>query len=386
MYITTRRQLEQFIDRARVSELLAIDTEFLREKTYWPKLCLIQMATEKESVAIDPFAFDDLSPLKELFTNKKITKLFHAASQDLEIIHHELGVLPEPVFDTQIAASLLGGTLQMGYGALVMSECGVKLKKADSFTDWSRRPLADSQIEYALDDVRYLPPMYRSMVAELESLGRLHWLDNDFAELSNPAKYEIDPYSRWRRLRRVNQLSRRQLSAAREIAAWREKTAMKRNIPRKWICSDEQIVEACKREPRTLDDLFMVRGIRGALKMDDARSVLKACIAGLDAPSESWPDLSKPSKNEQNVDAQVDLLLSLVKMRAKESGVAFGVLASHDDLTKIARGHYGETDVLKGWRRDLVGNDLLALSQGKIALTIEDGMMKVTNPSQPSNL
>ena len=382
MYITTRKQLEQFIDRARVSEVLAVDTEFLREKTYWPKLCLIQMGTEKESVAIDPFAFDSLEPLKELFTNKKIVKLFHAASQDLEIIHHELGVLPEPIFDTQIAASLLGGTLQVGYGALVMSECGVKLKKADSFTDWSRRPLADSQIEYALDDVVYLPKMYRSMTAELERLGRLHWLDNDFAELSNPEKYIEDPNERWRRLRRVNQLSRRQLSAAREIAAWRETTAMKRDIPRKWICSDEQIVEACKREPRTLDDLFMVRGIRGALKMDDARSVLRACIAGLDAPKESWPELPKPPKSEANVDAQVDLLSSLVKLRAKENGVAFGVLASHDDLTKIARGHYDQTVVLKGWRRTLVGNDLLALMNGEMALTIEGGVLKVTNASQ----
>lgn len=382
MYITTRRQLEQFIDRARVSELLAVDTEFLREKTYWPKLCLIQMATEKESVAIDPFSFDDLAPLKELFTNKKIMKLFHAASQDLEIIHHELGVLPEPIFDTQIAASLLGGTLQVGYGALVMSECGVKLKKADSFTDWSRRPLADSQIEYALDDVLYLPRMYRSMTAELEELGRLHWLDNDFAELSNPAKYEVDPYDRWRRLRRVNQLTNRQLSAAREVAAWREKTAMKRNVPRKWVCSDEQIVEACKREPRTLDELFMVRGIRGLLKMDDARCMLRACVAGLDAPSSEWPELPKSPKSEPNVDEQVDLLSALVKMRAKENGVAFGVLASHDDLTKIARGHYDETDVLRGWRRELVGADLLALSRGEISLTIEDGVMKVTNTPQ----
>ncbi len=382
MYITTRKQLEQFIDRARMSDVLAVDTEFLREKTYWPRLCLIQMGTEKESVAIDPFAFDDLSPLRELFTNKNIVKLFHAASQDLEIIHHELGVVPEPIFDTQIAASLLGGTLQVGYGSLVQSECGVKLKKADSFTDWSRRPLADSQIQYALDDVVYLPRMYRQMTAELERLGRLHWLDNDFAELSNPAKYEVDPYDRWRRLRRVNQLSRRQLSAAREIAAWREKTAMKRDIPRKWICSDEQIVEACKREPRTLDELFMVRGVRGTLKMDDARAVLRACIAGLDAPKDEWPELPKPPKSEPNVDAQVDLLMSLVKMRAKQHDVAFGVLASHDDLAKIARGHYDEADVLKGWRRTLVGEDLLALAQGKMAMTIENGMMKVTNASQ----
>ncbi len=157
---------------------------------------------------------------------------------------------------------------------------------------------------------------------------------------------------------------------------------MKRDIPRKWICSDEQIVEACKREPRTLDDLFMVRGIRGALKMDDARSVLRACIAGLDAPKESWPELPKPPKSEANVDAQVDLLSSLVKLRAKENGVAFGVLASHDDLTKIARGHYDQTDVLKGWRRTLVGDDLLALMNGEMALTIEGGVLKVTNASQ----
>ena len=380
MYITTRKQLEQFIDRARVSEVLAVDTEFLREKTYWPKLCLIQMGTEKESVAIDPFAFDNLEPLKELFTNKKIgsCSMPHRKTSKSSTTSSACFLLPRHRANRCVAARRHAA----GYGALVMSECGVKLKKADSFTDWSRRPLADSQIEYALDDVVYLPKMYRSMTAELERLGRLHWLDNDFAELSNPEKYIEDPNERWRRLRRVNQLSRRQLSAAREIAAWRETTAMKRDIPRKWICSDEQIVEACKREPRTLDDLFMVRGIRGALKMDDARSVLRACIAGLDAPKESWPELPKPPKSEANVDAQVDLLSSLVKLRAKENGVAFGVLASHDDLTKIARGHYDQTDVLKGWRRTLVGNDLLALMNGEMALTIEGGVLKVTNASQ----
>lgn len=384
MYITTRKQLEHFVDKARNSRVLAVDTEFLREKTYWPKLCLIQLGTEDEFVAVDPFAVDDLSPLVSLFTDERIVKVFHAATQDIELIHHEFGVVPSPIFDTQIAASLLGGTLQIGYGALVLSECGVKLKKADSYTDWSRRPLAESQLEYALDDVIYLPRMYDSMCSRLKELGRLNWLDNDFAELSNPHHYHVDPNERWRKLRRVNQLSGAQLAAAREIASWRERTAMKRDIPRKWICSDEQIVEACKREPRTLDDLFMVRGMRGALKMEDARALLKACIKGLDSPRETWPSFPKPSKSEPNVDAEVDLLHGLVKKRAKENDVAFAVLASHDDLVNIARGHYDEADVLKGWRRKLVGEELLALANGEVTLSIEGGVMKVTKRLQDS--
>ena len=167
----------------------------------------------------------------------------------MELIVHEMGVIPKPVFDTQIAASLLGDMLQIGYGSLVLNECNVKLKKADSFTDWSRRPLTDSQIQYALDDVIYLPRIYRSMKARLEKLGRLSWLDRDFEELCDPERYKVDPYARFKRLKRVNQLTQRQLSAAREVAAWRETAAMKRNIPRKWILTDEQVVEICKREP-----------------------------------------------------------------------------------------------------------------------------------------
>lgn len=382
MYITSQKQLAEFIEHARSCSVLAVDTEFLREKTYWPRLCLIQLGTEERSVAVDPFRVRDLSPLAELFTDERITKLFHAATQDMELIHHELGVIPRPVFDTQIAASLLGGNLQIGYGALVMNECGVKLKKADSFTDWSRRPLTDSQIEYALDDVIYLPQLYRTMKAKLEALGRLAWLTPDFEDLCDEGRYVPDPQARFLRLKRVNQLSRKQLAIARNVAAWREKTAMRRNVPRKWTLTDEQIVEICKREPRTLDDLFMVRGVSNALRMEEARSVLGACIDAMNLPEEEWPELPKPPKNEPNVDPQIDLLHSLVKLRARENDVAFGVLASHDDLAKIARGHTEDVDVLRGWRRHLVGEELLALARGEIALTIEDGLLKVTNTSR----
>ncbi len=387
MYITDQNQLEDFVSHALKSDLLAVDTEFIREKTYWPRLCLIQLGTEQRSVAVDPFRVHDLRPLISLFENENIVKLFHAATQDIELIYHELGVVPKPVFDTQIAASLLGDTLQIGYGALVLSECGVKLRKADSFTDWSHRPLTESQIDYALDDVMYLPKLYRSLKSKLESLGRLSWLAPDFAELSDESRYIEHPNERYKRIKRVNQLSRRQLNIARALASWRELTAMKRNIPRKRVLSDEQVVEICKREPRALDQLFMVRGVSSALSMPDSRKVLALCIKALDAPEDEWPELPRHvDKNEPSVDAQVDLLSSLVKLRAHEHGIASAVLASHADLVKIARAHYDDVDVLKGWRRTIVGEDLLALMHGDIVMGLDgNGALKVTGNSRKTS-
>ena len=387
MYITDQSQLEEFIEHASHCEVLAVDTEFIREKTYWPRLCLLQLGTEERSVAVDPFRVRDLRPLVRLFEDESIVKLFHAAHQDLELLYRELGVLPRPVFDTQIAASLLGDTLQIGYGALVLAECGVKLKKSDSFTDWSRRPLTESQIQYALDDVVYLPGLYHILKGKLESLGRLSWLAPDFEELSDESRYVEDPYTRFTRLKRVNQLSRRPLCIARLLAAWREMQAMKRDIPRKWILTDEQLVEICKREPRTLDQLFMVRGVSSTLGMSDSRRVLGICIKALDTPESEWPELPRPSgKNEPNVDAQVDLLSALVKLRARENGIAFAVLASHADLAKIARGHTDDLDVLKGWRRAIVGEDLLAMMRGETALAIEDGQLRIVKHTRASGL
>ena len=197
------------------SSVLAIDTEFLREKTYYAKLCLIQLATDDETAIVDPFAVDDLKVLAPVLRNENVMKLFHAGNQDLEILLREVGVLPHPLFDTQVAAALLGHTQQIGYAALVHAECGVTLKKIDSFTDWSRRPLSDSQLEYAADDVVYLPRMYERMRAQLVELGRLSWLDRDFEDLADPARYAANERERYKRLKRVSQLSRRQLSRAR---------------------------------------------------------------------------------------------------------------------------------------------------------------------------
>ena len=382
MYIATQENLAAFVERARSSSVLAIDTEFLREKTYYAKLCLLQMATDDEVVIVDPFEMDDLSVLAPLLTDERIVKLFHAAGQDLEIILREVGVLPRPVFDTQIAAALLGHTQQIGYAALVHAECGVSLKKIDSFTDWSRRPLSASQRDYAADDVVYLPRLYAGMRAALEEKGRLHWLDHDFEELSDPARYEANERERFRRLKRVSQLSRRQLSAAREVAAWRELEAQRRDVPRKWVVTDEQIVEACKREARTIDELFMVRGLSDRLSTKDARAVVSLISSALSAPPDTWPELDRCGKSEPNMDAELDLMSALVRLRAKENGIAFPTLASHDDLARVARGYREGVDLLRGWRRAIVGEALLELLDGRLALSL-DGGLKVERREGP---
>lgn len=378
LYISDQESLGAFVERARSSSVLAIDTEFLREKTYYAKLCLLQMATDDEVAIVDPFAVRDLAVLAPLLQDESVMKLFHAGGQDLEILYRVTGVLPAPVFDTQIAAALLGHTMQVGYGALVHSLCGVTLKKTDSFTDWSRRPLSESQLEYAADDVIYLPEMYRTMRSRLETKGRLAWLANDFAELSDPSRYEEDPRLRYRRLKRGSSLSRQQLSAAREAAAWREVEARKRDIPRKWVITDEQIVEVCKREARTIDELFMVRGMRDRLTTRDARALVACMKAGMDLPCEQWPELDRSSKSEPNVDAQLDLMTALVRLRARENDIAMQALASHSDLAQVARGYTEGVDVLRGWRRAMVGEELLELLDGRIALSLDADGLQVT--------
>lgn len=372
MVISSQATLEAFISRAKHSEVLAIDTEFLREKTYYAKLCLIQMATDTEIVLIDPIAIRDLGVLQELLTDESIIKIFHAATQDLEILYHEVGVLPRPIFDTQIAAALLGHTLQIGYGALVSHICHVSLKKADSFTDWSRRPLSESQLVYAAKDVEYLPQIYRIMRERLEEKGRLAWLTPEFEELLKSEKYEENPRERYKRLKRGNSLKPQQLSGAREVSAWRETFAMQHDIPRKWVLTDEQIVEACRRMPNTLDDLFLIRGLKEKLSVKDAREVLHVMHIGFNLPEHEWPREPKSPKNQHNVDAEVCALQAIVQYISKQNDIAPQTLVSSKELSALARGER-RLEVLSGWRRQVIGEPLLRFLSGDIPITCVDG-------------
>ncbi len=377
MLIDDNSQLKAFVKRCCTSPYMAIDTEFLREKTYYARLCLIQVAIEGEVAIIDPFAIKDITLLNDALTSPDVVKIFHASSQDIEILYHETGVVPRPVFDTQVAAALLGKSQQASYSSLVSSYCSVNLPKKDSFTDWSQRPLKDSQIRYAADDVVYLPQIYYDMVEVLNEKNRLHWLDEAFEEISSPEKYEIKPEERYRKLRRVNQLNAQQMAAAREFAAWRELKAQKINVPRKWIVSDEQIVEACRREARTIDELFMVRGMRESLRAEDARQAVACIKKGLSCPKEQLPQVHEKPKNEHNVDIVVDLMNAVVHLRARENHIAPQTLAPQAELMKLARGHDDECELLKGWRYKVIGKELKELLKGKFSLRIADGNLEI---------
>ena len=378
LLIDNDRSLEEFAKACAKSSYMAIDTEFLREKPYFPKTCLIQIGIEGTIGIIDPFPLSDLKPLAAPLSDPGILKIFHACTQDMEIILRETGVLPAPVFDTQIAATLLGKNQQASYALLVSQYCNVELAKKDSFTDWSRRPLSRSQIQYAADDVLYLPEIHQKMVEALTEKHRLDWLTDSFEELSDPDRYIVDPYTRYQKLKRVNQLKPRQLAAAREFAAWRELKARSRNIPRKWVVSDEQIVEACRREACSLDELYMVRGMRESLRTNDAREAIACIKKGLDLPKDELPTHQTKGRSEANVDALVDVLTGIARKCAKENDIAPQTLASHAELTKLARGHFEDCEILKGWRRRILGDRLLDFLSGKLVLRITDGNLEIT--------
>ena len=375
MLITTDEQLHAFADRAAASTVLAVDTEFMREKVYHPRLCLIQMGTETEQVAVDPFAISDPAPLVRLFTNPFLTKVFHACSQDMEVLLHYCGTLPWPLFDTQVAASFLGDHYQIGYGALVEDYCGVCLPKSESLTDWSRRPLDDAQIAYALDDVRYLPGIWRSMAAELERKGRASWVEPEFRHAADPASYAHDPRDAYRRVKRVGTLTRRQLAVARELAAWREGRALAIDRPRRWVLTDELLVETAKRCPTSAEALLRIRGT-GELAPADRVQVLAAVRAGLACPADQLPETEHHTRPSLDAECVCDLMYALTRKVADQEGIASAILASRDDLMGYLK-HRARSPLATGWRYEVLGRHLDDLLAGQVGLTVKDGRVEL---------
>jgi ribonuclease D len=379
--ITTTDALAEFCARAAQQPYVTVDTEFLRERTYWAKLCLIQLAIpgkdERDAVLVDPLAEDglDLAPLYKLFRNTDVVKVFHAARQDLEIFCVEGGVIPAPLFDTQIAAMVCGFGEQVGYETLVRKLARASVDKTSRFTDWSRRPLTDAQKAYALADVTHLRVVYEALIKSLRKSGRLHWLEEELALLSDPETYVTRPEEAWLRVRTRTQAPRF-LAIVRELARFREEYAQARNIPRSRVIKDDALLEVASLKPATAEDLGKARLLlREGRKGDVADGLLAAVRAGIEAPAETLP---KPDDTESlNVNpALADLLRVLLKATSERTGVAARLIASAADLDALAAGKR-DLATLTGWRAEVFGDEALRLCEGRIALTADGQTVKV---------
>lgn len=373
--ITTTEALAEFCSAAAKRPYVTVDTEFLRERTYYSKLCLVQLAYQDDSgsdaVLLDPLA-DGLSlePLYDLFRDVGVVKVFHAARQDLEIFFVDAGVIPEPLFDTQVAAMVCGFGEQVGYETLVRKICKADLDKSSRFTDWSRRPLTDAQSTYALADVTYLRDIYESLSEQLAKSGRKKWVSEEMAVLEDPATYQADPENAWKRIKTRTQ-SGRFLAIVRELARFRETYAQDRNVPRTRVYKDDALVELASTKPQNEQDLSRSRLLlREARKGDIAQGILESVQAGLAVKPEDMP-IADPSRTKLQVNpALADMLRVLLKSKTDNEGVAQKLIASSADLDALAA---GERDVpaMKGWRREVFGHDALLLCEGKVGLAVK---------------
>ncbi|NDW52072.1 ribonuclease D [Aliiroseovarius sp. PrR006] len=380
--ITTTEALEEFCIRATSHPYVTVDTEFLRERTYYSKLCLIQLAVpgndEQDAVLVDPLV-DGLSlePLYELFRDERVVKVFHAARQDLEIFFVEAGVFPRPLFDTQVAAMVCGFGDQVGYETLVRKIERAQLDKSSRFTDWSRRPLTDAQKKYALGDVTHLRGIYEYLSNELDKSGRAHWVQEELTSLTSPETYTIHPEDAWKRLKtRTN--SGRFLGVAKELARFREAYAQSRNIPRNRVMKDDALLELASTKPRSIQELGRSRLLlREARKGEVAEEILRAIAMGLELPQDQLPKAPDRSKEKLQVNpALADLLRVLLKARCEQEKVAQKLIASAADLDALAA---GKRDVvaLTGWRAEVFGDDALRLCEGKLALAAKGQRVEV---------
>jgi len=379
--ITTTQALAAFCARAADAPYVTVDTEFLRERTYFAQLCLVQLALpgtdDSTAVLVDPLAAGlSLDPLYELFRNPDVVKVFHAARQDLEIFHVEGGVVPAPLFDTQVAAMVCGFGDQVGYETLVRKIAKASLDKSSRFTDWSRRPLSDAQSTYALADVTHLRQIYEYLKRELEQTGRTHWLEEELGQLTNAENYVVEPQEAWLRLKlRTN--SSRVLAIAKELAAFRETYAQTKNIPRNRVIKDDALMELASTKPKTVADLAKSRLLlREARKGEIAEGLVAAVKRGVDMPADKQPGMPKGRDRSNMNSALADLLRVLLKAKAEEAGVATKLIASSSDLDDIA---CGELDGMwaSGWRREVFGEDALRLLNGQIALSAQGERVKI---------
>lgn len=380
-FINTSERLKAFCADLQGAEWIALDTEFLRERSYFAELCLVQIATRDAVACVDPLAIDDLTPLLALLHDPQCLKVFHAARQDLELFYDMDGRVPAPVFDTQIAATLAGLGEQIGYAALVEKLLGVQLAKSHSRTDWSRRPLSEEQLRYAADDVIYLVSAFEKLHEQLDNKGRLDWLSEDFAALTDPATYANPPATQWRRVKSAGRLKGVQLKVLQELAAWRETQARQRNRPRRWILRDEVLLDLARQRPADRAALSRVRGLEQGTLDRDGTTLLGLIADAGKTPREQWPQLPRPTPLSEAQGALVDTSMALLRQCAAQAGVSAGALASRGDLEDLVRGA-DDIALLHGWRGELAGRTLRDWLAGRIGLQVSAGQLTITAPSE----
>jgi len=377
-YIDTPSSLDAFCAQIKTADWIALDTEFLREKTYYPKLCLLQIATPDVVACIDPIALDDLTPILEVIFDEDIIKVMHSGRQDMEIFFNIHGRPPSPVFDTQIAALLLGYADQIGYANLVKEMLGIELDKLHTRADWSLRPLSADQLQYAADDVVYLADIYRKMTAQLTDMGRLAWLAEDFERLASPDLYGNPPEHAWLKVKGGNRLKGASLAVLQALAKWREATAQRKDRPKGWILRDDALIDIARHRPASMDALGKIRGLSEGLVRNSGKVLVELVRDAADSQPVPYPDTGKRIKPTPDQSALVDVMMALVRMSGEQNDLNPAVLASRKQLEQLVR---GETDinVLQGWRKKFVGEQLTRFLDGDLNLSVANGKLVVVN-------
>jgi ribonuclease D len=375
-YIDTIPKLAELLTRLDKAEWITLDTEFIREKTYYPRLCLIQIASEDTLACIDPLAISDLQPFLDWLNQPQRLKVLHAAWQDMEIFHHlGNGKVPAPLFDTQVAAAVLGMGDQLGYARLVEALLGVSLDKSQSRTDWSRRPLSKAQLEYAIDDVRHLRDVYLMLREQLDTLGRSKWLEKPFQKLADPATYAVDPRTVWERVKGLQILKPQQLAILRELAAWREQRALLKDIPRRWILSDEILLDMARMQPDSPAALRQIRGLSDEQIERGSAEWLACIVRGKAVPKSECPQLPRRRKLDANMSVIADLLTALLNQVANENGISAQMIATRQQLEKMLE--EGRTTLSDDWRGALVNDVFTEVLSGKASIRVRNQQVVV---------
>ncbi len=378
-FIDTQQKLSQICEQFSDCDFLALDTEFVRQTTYYPQLALIQICDGRQIALIDPLAIKDLSALMELLYKPEIIKVFHSARQDLEIFYYLQGSVPDNIFDTQVASALLGFGEQIGYAPLVKLLLNIELDKSQTRTDWLKRPLTKKQLQYAADDVRYLAELYPLQKHKLEQQGRLQWLNDDFDFLSSNSTYAPAADTIWRKIRGANRLKKQQLAILQKLTAWREQQAIRQNRPRRRVLSDESLLELAINPPSSKDELQQNYKLSNGFLSHNATTFMTLIQDGLNTPDNKCPVLPKTHKPNQDEEALADCLMAVIHMSARDNQISPRCLCSRKELNALIQGQR-DLGILSGWRKALAGDDLLLFLSGEKLLSYASGHLRLIAP------